>query len=99
VRSTTQRPLLQFAHDHTRAAADFDHLLAGPDRQFIEQTAHDADISGAAALLEARDTAEMSAPKGDRGPACGECRGKWLPLPGQQFERQQLEWQSRPRML
>ena len=80
----------------TRAAAHFDHLLAGPDRQLVEQAAHDADIARAAALLEARDTAEMSAAEGDRGPVRGQCRDQRPPLPRRQFEREQHERWPRP---
>lgn len=81
------RPARQFAHDHTRAATHFDHLLAGPDRQLLEQAAHDADIARAAALLEACDATEMSAAESDRCLVRRQRREQRLPLPRRQFER------------
>ena len=79
----------QLAHDHARAAADFEHPVARHDRQRVEQCADDRHVAGAAALLEAGDAAEQRAAEGDRAVARRQRWDQRLPLPRRQIERQQ----------
>jgi hypothetical protein len=70
----------QFAHDHARAAADLEHALARRDRQRVEQSAHNAHIPRAAALVEAGDAAEQRAAEVYRAITRGQRWNQRLPL-------------------